>query len=204
MTMTSAKGSGAIGTIGGVALGVNSAAGAITAGLTIRNMVPGGRNRRIVSRVASSGSTAAAAATSGGTFGYDPSRQFIILGYSTTINGSANSLIKNAGIKGIARKAVQNKQKVSGVNARTAWAAGLFSYVKISGQRSNWIADAGTTVNSGGILKTQATTTFKSTINGSTDSADEAVTTLSVPGNLMYRTGATAVKITTYPSFTGP
>lgn len=219
MTTTSAKGSGAIGTIGSVALGITTAStnsGPYNVALTLRNMVvQGGTSRRVKSRVASSGSTAAAAATSGGRFGYDPDREFIVLGYSSKINGTANTLLSTTGSKGIDNSPINGQnQKAYGAMPRSAWASGNFSFVKIPGQRSNWAADSGQSVLAGGILNSQAAVTYKSTTSASTASNDKAInrmgtvnggfTVNAVTGRIIFRSGARGQTTTSYPAFTGP
>jgi hypothetical protein len=194
MTITTAK-SGSVQNAGGVAIGVTTVSGsAMTSSLALRTVNPAGEQKGNRVRSASSGSQNIAAATSGGRLSYDAPREFIINGFSTKINGTASSVLSFASTpSGTNRKAVQSSVHMLGVAYKTAIAAGYWRVLGISGQRTNW--STGPT--------TMATTNYKSTTNASTTAVDKAVPSLTVPGNLLYRSGSASATIKSYPPFYG-
>jgi hypothetical protein len=194
MAITTAK-SGSVQNAGGVALGVTTTSGsAITTSLALRTVNPAGEQKGNRVRSASSGAQNIAAATSGGRLSYDPTREFIINGFSTKINGTTSTALSTAATpSGTNRKAVQPSVHMLGVGYRVAIAAGYWRALGISGQRTNW-STAPTTL---------ATTNYKSTTNAATTASDKAVASLTVPGNLLYRTGAPNAVIKAYAPFFG-
>ena len=80
-----------------------------------------------------------------------------------------------------------------GVGYRVAIAAGYWRPLGIAGQRTSW-STAPTTL---------VTTNYKSTTNSATTASDKAVPSLTVPGNLIYRTGAPTATIKSYAPFYG-
>jgi hypothetical protein len=194
MAITTAK-SGSVQNAGGVALGVTTTSGsAITTSLALRTVNPAGEQKGNRVRSASSGAQNIAAATSGGRLSYDPAREFIINGFSTKVNGTTSTALSTAATpSGTNRKAVQSSVHMLGVGYRVAIAAGYWRQLGISGQRTNW-STAPTTL---------ATTNYKSTTNSATTASDKAVPSLTVPGNLLFRTGAPNAVIKSYAPFFG-
>lgn len=194
MAITTAK-SGSVQNAGGVALGVTTTTGsAITTSLALRTVNPAGEQKGNRVKSASSGAQNIAAATSGGRLSYDPTREFIINGFSTKINGTTSTALSTAATpSGTNRKAVQPSVHMLGVGYRVAIAAGYWRQLGISGQRTNW-STAPTTL---------ATTNYKSTTNSATTASDKAVPSLTVPGNLLFRTGAPNAVIKSYAPFFG-
>jgi len=194
MAITTAK-SGSVQNAGGVALGVTTTSGsAITTSLALRTVNPAGEQKGNRVRSASSGAQNIAAATSGGRLSYDPTREFIINGFSTKINGTTSTALSTAATpSGANRKAVQPSVHMLGIGYRTAIAAGYWRQLKISGQRNGWSTQP----------STLATTNYKSTTNSATTASDKAVNSLTVPGNLVYRTGAPNAVIKSYAPFFG-
>lgn len=194
MPITTAK-SGIVQNAGGVALGVTTTTGsAITTSLALRTVNPAGEQKGNRVRSASSGAQNIAAATAGGRLSYDAQREFIINGFSTKINGTTSTALSTAANpSGTNRKAVQPSVHMLGVGYRVAIAAGYWRPLGIAGQRTSWSV-APTTL---------ATTNYKSTTNAATTANDKAVSSLAVPGNLVYRTGAPNAVIKAYAPFFG-
>ncbi len=131
-------------------------------------------------------------ALTSGTFAYDPNA-FLIRGYSTTVNGIANtSLLINGNEQFRQRRAL--KLKSFGAKTSTAWLAGYFSFTGVVNQRTNWTT-APSALND----------TFKSTTNNGTNADDQAqyVTYRSVPGELVYLQGSTVPFQDDYKAVTG-
>ena len=194
MPITTAK-SGIVQNAGGVALGVTTTTGsAITTSLALRTVNPAGEQKDNRVRSASSGAQNIAAATAGGRLSYDAQREFIINGFSTKINGTNSTALSTAANpSGTNRKAVQPSVHMLGVGYRVAIAAGYWRPLGIAGQRTSWSV-APTTL---------ATTNYKSTTNAATTASDKAVPSLTVPGNLLFRTGAPNAVIKSYAPFFG-
>ncbi len=194
MAMTTAK-SGAVQNAGGVVLGVSTVAGsAITSSLGIRSVNPAGEQKGNRVRVATTGSQNIATATSGGRLSYDPVREFLFNGYSTKINGSTSTVLATAGtLSGTSRKIVQSSVHMLGAAYSTAILAGFWRPLGIANQRTNWSTAPTSMVG----------TNYKSTTNAATTAVDKAVPSLTVPGNLLYRTGSPNVTVKTYPPFFG-
>lgn len=194
MAITTAK-SGSVQNAGGVAIGVTTVTGsAITSSLALRTVNPAGEQKMNRVKSAATGAQNIAAATSGGRLSYDAPREFIINGFSTKVNGSTSSALAFASTpSGTNRKGVQSSVHMLGVAYKTAFAAGYWRVLGIAGQRTNW--STGPT--------TLATTYYKSTTNASTTAVDKAVSSLTVPGNLLYRSGSPSATIKSYPPFFG-
>lgn len=195
MPITTATSGGTARNSGGVAVGVSTTSGsAITSSLAIRSVNPAGEQKGNRVRSSSTGSQNIAAATSGGRLSYDPTREFILHGFSTKINGTASNVMAFASTpSGTNRKAVQPKVGMIGVAYKTAILAGYWRPLGISGQRTNWSTAPTTMVG----------TNYKSTTNAATTASDKAVSSLTVPGNLVYRTGAAAAVVKAYAPFFG-
>jgi hypothetical protein len=194
MAITTAK-AGIVQNAGGVALGVTTTTGsAITTSLALRTVNPAGEQKSSRVKSASTGAQNIAAATSGGRLSYDPAREFIINGFSTKINGTTNTALSTAATpSGTNRKPVQPSVHMLGVGYRVAIAAGYWRPLGIAGQRTSW-STAPTTL---------ATTNYKSTTNAVTTASDKAVSSLTVPGNLVYRSGSPNATVKSYAPFFG-
>jgi hypothetical protein len=186
--------------IGGVALGITSATttttgSPLTRTLTLLDTAMDGNQLRRSVPIEASGINHAYSATKayvGGTFAYNQS-QFMVRTVATQINGVANTAIRFNGTEPyVARTYVTNSSK--GAKTSTAWRAGYFSFMRISGQRSNWTtAPSSNDVNY--VLPT----------NSGSASVDQAqyVTYKSIPGELTYMYGALNAKTDDYKAATG-
>lgn len=187
--------------IGAVAIGITSASAVTPGNPYIRTMpvmtiltTTQLSDRRSVPK-AQSGTAhtySAQKALTSGTFAYDPN-EFLIRGYSTTINGIANnSLLINGNEQFRQRRAL--KLKAWGYNYATSFRAGYFSFTGVVNQRTNW-----TTPPSG------LSATFKSTTSNVTDADDQGqyVTYRSIPGELVYLQGSTTPFQDDYKGVTG-
>lgn len=117
----------------------------------------------------------------------------MIYGYSTTINGIANTSLQITGADSF-RQRTALKQKSWGYKYSTAIRAGYFSFTKISGKRTNWTT-APSSLND----------TFRSTTNNATASSDQGqfVTYRSIPGELVYMQGSLTPFMDDYKAITG-
>lgn len=187
--------------IGAVALGITDATTVTTGNpytqtLSIKDAVTNStmstRRSRAIEASGTYHTYSAQKALAAGTFAYDPNA-FLIHGYSTTINGIANTSIQITGADSF-RQRTALKQKSWGYKYSTAIRAGYFSFTKISGKRTNWTT-APSALND----------TFRSTTNNAVASSDEAqfVTFRSVPGELTYMDGSANPITDEYPAITG-
>lgn len=131
-------------------------------------------------------------AYSSGTFAYKQ-RAFMINGYTTAINGVANTSLAIPGAEFIKNRRAL-RQKSWGYKYSTAIRNRYFSFTKISGQRTNW-STAPSSLNE----------TFRSTTNNAVDSDDQAmyVTFRSIPGELTYMQGGKNPFSDDYKAVTG-
>jgi hypothetical protein len=188
--------------IGGVAAKITSAT-TVTAGQPLTSVLPLSsilptsimstrRNRVIQATGVSSSYNATTALAATGTFAYDQDA-FLIMGYSGTINGSANTSIKMTGGDGhrLRRSLRLNDM---GYGFGTAFRAGYFSFTGVANQRTNWSTNPSALSN-----------TFKSTTNNAVNADDQAqyVTWRSIPGELTYMQGSVTPKQDDYKAVTG-
>ena len=115
-----------------------------------------------------------------GTFAYDQT-SFMFRGNqaNNTINGTASTLLS---INGNEQYRDSNHSTLAPIGAKvlTAWASNSFDPLGVSGQRHNW---------GSGIPATMTGTNFNNTFGG-TATADDAIGTDAVPGELTYMYGA--------------
>jgi hypothetical protein len=107
----------------------------------------------------------------------------MLMGYTTMINGLANTKLKIVGGDGFRqRRAIKLKDR--GAKYGTAFRAGYFNFTGVTAQRTNWST-----------APTALTNMFTSTTSNSTDADDQAqyVTWRTEPGELTYM-GASGVK----------
>ncbi|MFY9238161.1 MAG: hypothetical protein WAO78_04675 [Roseovarius sp.] len=137
-------------------------------------------------------SSNATKALTSGSFGYDQV-EFMIRGVADTINGSSDSSLR---IVGNEQHKVKNhvSNKAKGAKTSTAYRAGYFRTMGISGQRTNW-STAPTTGNIAYVLPT----------NNASPSVDQAqfVTYRAVPGELTYMYGGANPLQDEYKAVTG-
>lgn len=137
-------------------------------------------------------SSNATKALTSGTFAYDQV-DFMIRGVASTINGTANTSIRIVGNEEWkVKNHVSNKAK--GAKTSTAYRAGYFRHIGISGQRTNW-STAPTTGNVAYVLPT----------NNASPAVDQAqfVTYRAVPGELTYMYGGPNPLQDDYKAVTG-
>ena len=187
--------------IGAVALGITDATTVTTGNPytqtlnfkdSVTNSVMSTRRSRAIAASGTFHTYSAQKALTAGTFAYDPSA-FLINGYSTTINGIANtSLLFTDGDQYRLRRSLI--QKSWGYKYSTAIRAGYFSFTKISGKRTNWTT-APSSLND----------TFRSTTNNAVAAGDQAqfVTYRSIPGELVYMQGSLTPFLDDYKATTG-
>lgn len=187
--------------IGAVALGITDASTVTTGNpytqtLSIKDSITTSvvstRRSRPIEASGTYHTYSAQKALSAGTFAYNPNA-FLISGYSTTINGIANTSLQITGDDGF-RQRTALKQKSWGYKYSTAIRAGYFSFTKISGKRTNWTTNP-----------SSLNDTFRSTTNNAVASSDEAlyVTFRSVPGELTYMDGGLHPFTDEYAAITG-
>lgn len=173
---------GAVERIGGTAIGLTSATTTTTGSpITLVKSTkdvatPHGRTtvkRKTVAGVYN----ATYALSSTGTFAYEPSG-FIAMRLTTTINGTASTLLKFAGNKNRAHRAL--KQKAYGAKTSTAFRAGYWQPLATTG-RSKW--STAPTANTGQYVTPTGT-------NTPSDDQGIYVTYLAIPGELTYMYGA--------------
>jgi hypothetical protein len=179
--------------IGGTLLGITSATNTalgnpITKILTLRNTAMDGTAVRssVVAQLSGINHTySAAKAYTAGTFAYKQD-QFIMRGYTTRINGVANTaLLINGNESSRARRYTSNKSK--GAKTSTAWRSGYFTFLGISKQRSNWTTPPATN-----------NVTYANGVGGSASDQSLYVTYKAVPGELVYMYGALNPKMDDY------
>jgi hypothetical protein len=159
---------------------------------SVTNSVMSTRRSRAIAASGTFHTYSAQKALTAGTFAYDPNA-FLIQGYSTTINGIANtSLLFTDGDQYRLRRSLI--QKSWGYKYSTAIRAGYFSFTKISGKRTNWTT-APSSLND----------TFRSTTNNAVAAGDQGqfVTYRSVPGELVYMQGSLTPFLDDYKATTG-
>lgn len=159
---------------------------------SVTNSTMSTRRNRVIEASGTYHAYSAQKALTAGTFAYEPNA-FLIYGYSTTVNGIANTSLLITGADSY-RQRTALKQKSWGYKYSTAIRAGYFSFTKISGKRTNWTT-APSSLNE----------TFRSTTNNAVASSDEAqfVTFRSVPGELTYMDGSRHPITDEYPAITG-
>lgn len=159
---------------------------------TVTNSTMSTRRNRVIEASGTYHAYSAQKALAAGTFAYDPNA-FLIAGYSTTINGIANTSLQIVGADSF-RQRTALKQKSWGYKYSTAIRAGYFSFTKISGKRTNWTT-APSSLND----------TFRSTTNNATASSDQGqfVTYRSIPGELVYMQGSLTPFMDDYKAITG-
>lgn len=173
--------------LGGVALGITDATSTgagrpVTQTFTILANLTNSGNRRSVP-VQGSGTArtfSAQRAMASGTFGYFPSSgNFLIRGFSTSLNGFTQNALLIGGNEPF-RLRRDPRLKNWGYKYSTAIRAGFFRFTKISGQRTPW-STAPAALNE----------TFRSTTNNSVDAVDQStyVTYRAIPGELVYLQG---------------
>ena len=179
--------------IGGACIGVSSATtvtgkNPITRTMTVKDTVTTSitstRRSRVIAASGTAHTYSAANATtvSSGTFAYDQDA-FMLMGYTTMINGLADTKLKIVGGDGFRqRRAIKLKDR--GAKYGTAFRAGYFNFTGVTAQRTNWST-----------APTALTNMFTSTTSNSTDADDQAqyVTWRTEPGELTYM-GASGVK----------
>lgn len=108
-----------------------------------------------------------------GTFGYENGMLFY--GYSSTLNGSSNTVLRSAGKRIEVKK--NNKLRSFGLKTSTAMRSGYLNMVGVSGARRPWST-----------YPSANTGQYISTTNNSNAAVDEGifVTYMSVPGELVY------------------
>ena len=187
--------------IGAVALGITDATTVTTGNpytqtLSIKDAITTStmstRRSRPIAASGLSHAYSAQKALAAGTFAYDPNA-FLIHGYSTTINGIANTSLQITGADSY-RQRTALKQKSWGYKYSTAIRAGYFSFTKISGKRTNWTTNP-----------SSLNDTFRSTTNNAVASTDEAlfVTFRSIPGELTFMDGSRDPVLKDYAAITG-
>lgn len=184
--------------IGGVVVGITSAT-TVTAGSPLTKVFPVINNASDgldtgnfpVEASGTAHAFSAKAAVSGGTFAYKQS-QFMIRGIATKINNITNSaILSNGNEEHVQRRHITLKQK--GAKTMTAYAAGYWNPLGISGQRTNW-STAPASANVAYVLPT----------NNASTADDQAiyVTYRTIPGELVYMYGAINPKQDDYKALT--
>jgi hypothetical protein len=172
--------------IGGVLVGITSAT-TVTAGNVItqtfpvsQNAIDDGRNRRSVPVEASGAAHAFSTqkAYSAGTFAYAQS-DYMVRTVATTVNGVVNTTLLFGNEEHRVHRNIANSQK--GALLSTAYRAGYWQALGVSGQRTNWTTSP-----------TTGNVTYRSTTNNAVTASDEAIykTYKSIPGELTYMYGA--------------
>lgn len=187
--------------LGGVAYGITDAT-TVTAGRPVTQtfsivgtLTNSGNKRSIPIQASGTAHTySAQKAVSAGTFGYFPSSgNYLIRGFSTSLNGSANNVLLIGGNEPY-RLRRDSRLKSWGYKYSTAIRAGFFRFTKISGQRTPW-STAPSALNE----------TFRSTTNNSVDAVDQTayVTYRAIPGELVYLQGGLAPYLDDYKQANG-
>lgn len=175
--------------VGGVLIGVTSATDTtngqpITVTKQVKDNAVGERAFSGVKANTNAGAYNATKLLSSGTFAYGPAAgEWAIRRIGTTLNGTASTVLLFPASSSLTTH-VHKREKMFGAKVLTAWRNRGWQPLGVSGQRSNWDANA-TGVNSGGVLD-PLNSNFVSTTDNTSNSDDDAIGTRAVPGSLTF------------------
>ena len=169
-----------------------------------------GYGAKVLAITGAGSATGVQTAKGSGTLAYQPTPedpQFLIRGYSTTINNITTSMLRIVGSDTQWRQSdKRGRQKAYGSKTITALTDGAWDATGISAQRSNWNSSASSSVTSGVVAT--LSDTFKLTTNSGSNSSDDAIcnvrsSTGADRGELVYMFGAKLPKQDDYKQKTG-